>query len=196
MTDIQAAAQAYWRGDGCLWEFAEKATALAGKNGATDELARMIRRSVDTVQGYVAGYLLWVQANNYLKVGCPVDAETLRESLSVQIFVTIGRKWKNRWFDDDPVKNTEQALNLLIEAHQLKWTVEQTRSHVPHNSQEPDFSTSCLRLSKRLDYEIINAPALNVEPEYYGLIRTKAIEFRTVLDAGSYEAAVAALEAG
>jgi len=142
------------------FEFCVKANEVVGKyeEGATVELARQIERSISTVQNYARVGKMWNKMNSQ-------KAEIYRDEIKYSFWALLAPLWDNKVID------MQGVYHWLDEKKENKWTVENMRAKLPTIDGKSVWKKSAkqfLRMTQRMiDAELLNSPALDVDPEDY-----------------------------
>ena len=157
----------YWEGGQAeLFSFAVSCAQIVGlRNGETLKLSNRLHISVDTVERYAKGGILW---NDMLKYK-PRESEVLREALYISFWNDIGRLYVSEELSLDG------AWHWLDEAYKNKWTVEKLRSMLPTKGKTSNIKRSAAKIANLINAELINAPAFDVDPHVYKVTRKLAV---------------------
>jgi hypothetical protein len=146
----------YWNdGNSSMFEFCIQASFIVGRNveGETKRLAKRIRRSVDTVERYAKGGLLW----HAILQKYPADSELIREALDWQFWVALGVIWKK------DVVSLAGAKHWLDEAMTNGWEYEKFYSMLPQKKAlDSEWQKTAVRAATILD-DLCNSPAFGVD---------------------------------
>jgi len=159
MTEIKSAVEFWNAGSASLFEFCIEAANIVGRrvDGETQELARCIRRSPDTVERYAkAGLLWWAMLDKY-----PAESECMRESLDWQYWTTIAPLWARNIISLAGVKDWFD----LVVTH--NWTHEQYSAKLPtKKALDTEWQKTAYKAALMLD-DLRNSPAFGVDDVRY-----------------------------
>ena len=163
---VRNAVRDWNKGRDFLFEFAVKASVIVGRrDGGTKELAKLIKREVDTVERYAAAGLLWTDMLREY----PADSETLRDYLDISFWSAVGVKYKAGLLP------LEKAVEFMNEATRQKMTVEKARTMLPSvRVGDSPFKRALRKIHDVIEKDIIEAPALESgmnDKEYRQFIR-------------------------
>lgn len=163
---VKNAVRDWNKGQDFLFEFAVKASIIVGRrDGGTKELAKLIKREVDTVERYAAAGVLW---DDMLK-NFPADAEILRDYIDISLWCAVGSKYKAG------VLTLKGAVDFMNEAKKMKFTVEKARTMLPTSRVgDSPFKRAMRKIQSVIEKEVLEAQALESgmnDKEYKQFIR-------------------------
>ena len=149
---VKNAVRDWNKGRDFLFEFAVKASIIVGRrDGGTKELAKLIKREVDTVERYAAAGLLWTDMLQEF----PTDSETLRDYLDISFWSAVGTKYKAG------LLTLEKAVEFMNEATRMKLTVEKARTMLPASRVgDSPFKRAMRKIQSVIEKDVLEAPAL------------------------------------
>lgn len=156
---VEYAVELWNAGGASMFEFCIQAAYIVGRrvDGETKSLARSILRSVDTVERYAKGGLLW----HAVLQKYPADSELMREALDWQYWVAVGALWHKN------IMSLEGAWHWLNEAIINKWEYEKFYSMLPtKKAMDSDWQKSAWKTAAAID-DLCNSPAFGVDDVRY-----------------------------
>lgn len=164
VSQLDDAVAAWQAGGDSMMEFCILASHIVGQreDGKTKQLGDRIQRSEDTVERYARAGLLY---RAYETTYGGVDSERVRIALDWQYWVSVAQLWNKNFMDIRGVKH------WFEEAIDSRWSYEKFRSMLPTLDGKSVWKKSAKAWMKQssefLKAEIINSPAMDVDPIEY-----------------------------
>lgn len=162
--EIEDAGICWDAGADSLFEFCIKAGEIVGKykEDETQQLANRVKRHISTVGRWARVGWMW---RDIASTHDPKHLELLRAELDPSFWKAVAVLHYRK----TPQITLEGAVLHLERARKNKWELEYFIKQLPTEKVDSDWQQSALSIAKRIENELIIAPALNVSDPLYRL---------------------------